>query len=49
MNKGVRSWVPEVGRACGVGDNTRKDLLGASEAPRLPANSREPSQQMRSL
>lgn len=49
LSRGLRSWVPEVETVWGGGDDARKDLLGAPQAPRLPASSREPSQQMHSL
>lgn len=44
LSRTLRSWVPEVGTAWGVGDNTRNHFLGAPKALRLPASSREPSQ-----
>lgn len=49
LSRGLRSWVPEVETVWAGGDDARKDLLGAPQAPRLPASSREPSQQMHSL
>lgn len=41
--EGLRSWVPEMETAWGVGDNSQKDVLGAPKALRLPDSSKEPS------